>query len=204
MRFLLFDVKPWHDTLEEYLSIAAALRPQLDESGGCDFIDRFRRIAKPGEAQGWILSFQFWRDEASLVRWRSNAIHHDAQQNARDSVFEDYRLRVGEVVYSEARDSTTNRSDDVNDTDTFVAMLETEASTLSLPLLSDPQSFESLYRPGRFLHIGVARSLTTMKSAIESARVSAKLTHIAIGRIERDYGMFERDQAPQIFAPRES
>jgi heme-degrading monooxygenase HmoA len=203
MRFLLFDVKPWHDTLEEYLSIAAALRPQLDESGGCDFIDRFRRIAKPNEAQGWILSFQFWRDEASLVRWRSNSIHHDAQQNARDSVFEDYRLRVGEVIYSEAPDGTTTRANGIDETGTFVAMLETEASTLPLPLLTDPQSFESLYRPGKFLHVGVARALTTAMTAIASARTSAKLSHIALGRIERDYGMFERDQAPQIFPPRE-
>ncbi len=204
MRFLLFDVKPWHDTLDEYLNIAAALRPQLDASGGCDFIDRFRRIAKPDEPQGWILSFQFWQDEASLVRWRSNATHHNAQQNARGSVFEDYRLRVGEVVYSATATDSTQHVGSVAEHGKFVLMIETESSELALPTLEGIECFESIYRPGRFLHVGTTASHATAMATFHEARATAKPSHCAIGLIERDYGMFERKEAPQIFAPRGS
>jgi heme-degrading monooxygenase HmoA len=202
MRFLLFDVKPWHDTLDEYLNIAAALRPELDASGGCDFIDRFRRVEAPGKDEGWILSFQFWRDEASLVRWRSNHVHHNAQQNARDSVFEDYRLRVGEVIYSETPHESKHHIDNVPENGEFVVMIETESSTLALPQLSGIQCFESIYRPGKFLHVGATESRAIATSTVEQARAMATPSHSAIGSVERDYGMFERDQAPQIFAIR--
>jgi heme-degrading monooxygenase HmoA len=202
MRFLLFDVKPWYDTLDEYLSIAAALRPELDRSGGCDFIDRFRRIEASGKDGGWILSFQFWRDEASLVRWRSNHIHHNAQQNARDSVFEDYRLRVGEVVFSQTPLESKHHVDNAPEGGKFVVMIETDSNALALPQLSDIQCFESLYRPGKFLHVGTTESRAVATSTIEQARPIATPSHSAIGLVERDYGMFERDQAPQIFATR--
>jgi heme-degrading monooxygenase HmoA len=202
MRFLLFDVKPWHDTLDEYLNIAAALRPQLDASGGCDFIDRFHRVKSQEGDDDWVLSFQFWRDEASLVRWRSNAIHHDAQQNARDSVFEDYRLRVGEVIYSETASDSSHHVSDVPESGNFVVMIETESSAITMPQLSGIQCFESIYRPGKFLHVGATQSHATAISTIEQARSLAKPSHSAIGSVERDYGMFERGQAPQVFAPR--
>jgi hypothetical protein len=32
------------------------------------------------------------------VRWRNVGKHHDTQQRGRDEVFQDYHLRVGEIV----------------------------------------------------------------------------------------------------------
>ena len=32
------------------------------------------------------------------MRWRTVAQHHDTQQRGRDEVFQDYHLRVGEIV----------------------------------------------------------------------------------------------------------
>ena len=44
------------------------------------------------------LSHSTWRDEKSVVRWRTVGKHHDTQQRGRDEVFQDYHLRVGESV----------------------------------------------------------------------------------------------------------
>ncbi len=50
--------------------------------------------------EGWLLSpnLSSWRDEKALVRWRTRALHHEAQEKGRGEVFLDYRLRVGEVI----------------------------------------------------------------------------------------------------------
>ena len=48
------------------------------------------------------LSHSTWRDEKSVVRWRTVAKHHETQQRGRDDVFQDYHLRVGEIVLDTA------------------------------------------------------------------------------------------------------
>jgi hypothetical protein len=57
---------------------------------------------KRGSRPGWILSHSTWRDEKSVVRWRTVAKHHETQQRGRDEVFQDYHLRVGEIVLDTA------------------------------------------------------------------------------------------------------
>ena len=42
------------------------------------------------------------RDEAALTAWRVHAGHHGAQEAGRAQVFEDYRLRVAQVVREES------------------------------------------------------------------------------------------------------
>ena len=64
---LLFEVKPKPEAFDEYLAIAARLRPSLDKSGGCLFIDRFRCVREPAR----VLSPQIWRDEAAVIKWRA-------------------------------------------------------------------------------------------------------------------------------------
>ena len=48
------------------------------------------------------LSHSTWRDEKSVVRWRTVAKHHETQQRGRDDVFQDYHLRVGKIVLDTA------------------------------------------------------------------------------------------------------
>ena len=47
---------------------------------------------------GKLLSLSFWRDEAALQSWRRLREHRLAQAMGRNRMFEDYRLRVAEVV----------------------------------------------------------------------------------------------------------
>ena len=74
--------------------MAKMLRPELEKIDG--FIDNIRYASLTRE--GWLLSLSSWRDEKSLVRWRTTTAHHKIQQAARDRVFADYRLRIGQVV----------------------------------------------------------------------------------------------------------
>src|SRR6185312_11123675 len=48
--------------------------------------------------KGRLLSLSIWRDEKAVIRWRTLAQHHQAQEKGRFEVFEDYHLRVGEIT----------------------------------------------------------------------------------------------------------
>jgi heme-degrading monooxygenase HmoA len=91
---VIFEVHPRQETLELYLDLAKRLKPILERMDGFIDNERFESTRRPG----WILSHSTWRDEKSVVRWRTLAQHHDTQQRGREEVFEDYHLRVGEVV----------------------------------------------------------------------------------------------------------
>jgi len=91
---VIFEVWPAEGRKQEYLDIAAELRPLLDEIDGFISIERFESLSTPGK----LLSLSFWRDEAALTAWRSRAEHRDAQARGRDGIFRDYRLRIAGVV----------------------------------------------------------------------------------------------------------
>lgn len=196
MLLLLFEVVPREGHVDEYLAIAAKLRPVLDALGGCLFLDRYRSLAQPRR----ILSFQVWRDEASLTRWRVHQEHHKAQAIGRVRVFDDYRLRVATLLSTEASGEPGWQSphvatwaDPATRAPRYVAVAESRSRTL--PAASE--SFESIYRPGECAHVFTwtadqpAPSLATLPGA----------HRLRIGEIERDYGMRERAEAPQYFAP---
>ncbi len=94
MFVVIFEVRPAAGRMDDYLARAAALRPALIGIDG--FIDNIRYRSR--DREGVILSLSTWRDETSLVRWRSHAAHHAAQVAGHREVFADYRLRVGEVA----------------------------------------------------------------------------------------------------------
>ena len=91
---VIFEVEPDAGRQQEYLDIAAALKPELEKMDGFISIERFSSLANPGK----ILSLSFWRDEAALIEWRKHEEHHRAQWKGRAGVFADYRLRVAAVV----------------------------------------------------------------------------------------------------------
>ena len=74
--------------------IFEALRPELERVDG--FVDNIRY--KSLTREGWILSLSNWRDEKSLVRWRTRRRHHEVQQKGRDEILADYHRRVGQIT----------------------------------------------------------------------------------------------------------
>ena len=103
MHAVIFEVVPASGRRQDYLDIAAKLRPELERIDGFISVERFESLTQPGK----ILSLSFWRDDAAIARWRRHEQHHEAQLAGRGGVFEDYRLRVAAVMRDygmEARD----------------------------------------------------------------------------------------------------
>jgi len=196
---LLFEVTPRDGHVDEYLAIAAALRPELDALGGCLFIDRYRSLARPRT----LLSYQVWRDEASLTRWRVHHEHHKAQTLGRARVFEDYRLRVAVVVRIEAHGEPpwqAQHGAQWHDPAVRATRCLAVAESASASMPGATESFESIYRPGEFAHV-----LAGMPSETAPSLGTLPGAHrVRVAEIERDYGMHDRAEAPQFYAPASS
>ena len=91
---VIFEVSPKDGHKQEYLDLAAYLRPLLDKIDGFLSIERFESLSEPGK----ILSLSFWRDEKAVEEWRTLEAHRGVQAKGRGEVFKDYRLRVASVL----------------------------------------------------------------------------------------------------------
>lgn len=94
MLAVIFEVTPRKGQSQAYLQTAAALRHRLERIEGFISIERFQSLAEPNR----LLSLSFWRDEAAIAEWRNLEAHRQAQHAGRERIFEDYRLRIAEVV----------------------------------------------------------------------------------------------------------
>jgi heme-degrading monooxygenase HmoA len=91
---VIFEVWPTSGRKEDYLDIAAALRPLLEKIDGFISVERFQSITEPGK----MLSLSFFRDEEAVTAWRNTEEHRAAQQTGRSGVFSNYRLRIAAVA----------------------------------------------------------------------------------------------------------
>lgn len=91
---VIFEVIPAKGHKQDYLDIAADLRPLLDKVDGFVSVERFQSLTNPDK----VLSLSFFRDEAAVQRWRQLQAHRSAQSRGRSGVFSDYRLRVASVI----------------------------------------------------------------------------------------------------------
>ena len=91
---VIFEVTPSADGRDRYLSLAAELKPLLEQIDGFLSIERFQSLSDPGK----LLSLSFWRDEDTVRAWRQLEDHRAAQAEGRAGVFADYRLRVAAVL----------------------------------------------------------------------------------------------------------
>lgn len=91
---VIFEVWPASGRRDEYLEMAAALRPLLERIDGFVSVERFESLTEPGK----MLSISFFEDEAALEEWRNLEAHRQAQARGRAGVFANYRLRVASVI----------------------------------------------------------------------------------------------------------
>ncbi len=91
---MIFEVWPKPEHRQEYLDIAAKLRPLLEQIDGFISNERFESLYEPGK----ILSLAFFRDEDAVRAWRNIEAHRSAQAQGRARIFSDYRLRIAGVV----------------------------------------------------------------------------------------------------------
>jgi len=91
---VIFEVWPKATRKQDYLNIAAELKPLLEKVDGFISIERFESLYEPGK----ILSLSFFRDEAAVKAWRNTIEHRKAQAKGRQEIFANYRLRVAGVI----------------------------------------------------------------------------------------------------------
>ena len=90
---VIFEVYPDPVHKDQYLELAAQLKPELEKIDGFISIERFSSL----NTEGKILSLSFWRDEQAIEQWRNLPKHRVAQETGRNKFFNDYRLRVANV-----------------------------------------------------------------------------------------------------------
>jgi heme-degrading monooxygenase HmoA len=214
---VIFEVQPKKERWDEYLELAKKLKPKLEAIEG--FIDNERFESK--KTEGRVLSLSTWRDEKAVVRWRTHGEHHGVQEKGRFEVFEDYHLRVGEVIADNAppKDFTV-KEERFDETELGQAKTCTiteisppgskSAPKADLVLarlgldphadgLLDHELFESIYNPGKLLILGSWRDKSAaMAWKPTSFEGAGDIRHREV-RIIRDYGMFERREAPQFY-----
>jgi len=91
---VIFEVVPAKGRKQDYLDIAAQMRPLAEQVEGFISVERFQSLTDPDK----VLSLSFFEDEEAVKRWRNLQAHRTAQEKGRSGVFSDYRLRVAEVV----------------------------------------------------------------------------------------------------------
>jgi heme-degrading monooxygenase HmoA len=204
MMSLFFEVEIKPGRADQYLSLAASLKPELEAMGGCLFLDRFRSLSR----DNLLLSYQIWQDEGAMTAWRVHAHHHDVQTLGRDEVFSDYRLRIAQVIHQAKPaqpvwqpERRTPYNDPARRPPTFVLVTESKSSQLPVRPEWQSEAFESVYRDGQFAHL---IELPDQQSGVAfGARLFADPTteYVRIVEVVRDYGMYDRTEAPQYYPP---
>src|SRR6201747_1468936 len=91
---VIFEVWPKPEHRQEYLDIAAELRPILQTIDGFISVERFESLTERGK----ILSLSIFRDEAAVAAWRNVMQHRKAQAKGRAKIVDNYRLRIASVI----------------------------------------------------------------------------------------------------------
>lgn len=91
---IIFEVYPNDGKLDEYLDIAAKIRPIAEATEGFISVERFQSLTNPEK----YLSISYFEDEAAVDRWRNIAEHRKAQIRGRRDIFDDYRIRVVSIL----------------------------------------------------------------------------------------------------------
>ena len=214
---VIFEVHPKPAHWSTYLSVAKTLRPISESVIG--YIDnvRYRSLTR----EGWILSLSSWANEKALIRWRTMSKHHEAQEMGRSKLLEDYHLRVGQNMMDtksgiggmegEERSDETEVGeakmvvfvDAVKEPEWVKAQKPEEIANL-LGLSGDESDlfawdvFDNVMEPG---HIILLSSWKAAKAAqyfehVAKTKEGSRLRRV---RVLRDYGMFDRREAPQYY-----
>ncbi|MEH2540118.1 MULTISPECIES: antibiotic biosynthesis monooxygenase family protein [unclassified Bradyrhizobium] len=215
---VIFEVRPNDGRKEDYLELAKHLKPILESIEGFIDNERFESKRRPG----WVLSHSTWRDEKSVVRWRTEGEHHAVQKKGRFEIFADYHLRVGDVTADtdppkqapvrERRFDETEVGDAKVMTFTEITPIKGAAFANQIDLLpahlgldvkgnavAEYDVWASIYSPGKMaLLVGwkdIKAADTWQPKPFDGVE---KLRHRKV-RVVRDYGRFDRREAPQFY-----
>ena len=214
---VLFEVHPRSEQWDAYLGYAKMLKPELERIDG--FVDniRYRSLTR----HGWLLSLSSWRDEKALVRWRTQSMHHGVQEKGRSEVFHDYHLQVGQLTEdTRLPDGYALKEQRLDETEAGAATTVTlinaqrpadwgsqagpEAVARWLGLAPAAAGlvawdvFDAVLTPGDIILLlswrdRAAADTVERKSPLPDGARRRRV------RVVRDYGMFDRHEAPQYY-----
>jgi len=215
---VIFEVLPNEGKKDEYLALAKHLKPILETIDGFVDNERFESKRRPG----WVLSHSTWRDEKSVVRWRTEGEHHAVQEKGRFEIFQNYHLRVGDVFADTdppRQAPVQERRFDATETGGAKVMTFTEITPVKgsafanqadlLPAqlgldvnsgaLAEYDLWASIYNPGKLALLVGWKDLKAA-DAWQPQRIDGieELRHRKV-RVVRDYGRFDRREAPQFY-----
>jgi heme-degrading monooxygenase HmoA len=102
MYAVIFEVEIADGKQSEYLEIASKLKEQLVSMPGFISVERFESLVNDGK----LVSLSFWETEESLIFWKKNFDHMNAQKKGRESIFKDYRIRIANVERDYTKESS--------------------------------------------------------------------------------------------------
>jgi heme-degrading monooxygenase HmoA len=188
---VFFDVLPKNGFADAYFGMAGGLKPIVEKIPGFISVERFENL----EQADWYLSYSQWADEHALSAWRCQGDHHQAQVCGRNLVLEDYRLRVGANLAEKTPDPLKP----------CIAALVGEFVRVGEAINSMHNVFDEPARIFRGV-INKARGIALFDfNFVDIAKVQAfmkdrNIVDCELYEVERDYGMFNRAQAPSVFA----
>jgi heme-degrading monooxygenase HmoA len=214
---VLFEVCPRAEQWDAYLGLARMLRPELERIEG--FVDniRYRSLTR----EGWLLSLSGWRDEKALIRWRTRTRHHQVQEKGRAEILLDYHLRVGQLTRdtrlpsghalreqrldeTEIGEGTTITLIDAKQPPERVKQATPIEVANRLQLRPDASGlvgwdvFDAVLTPGDVILLLTWRDQAAAE-AFEGRLALPEGARLRRIRIVRDYGMFDRREAPQYY-----
>jgi heme-degrading monooxygenase HmoA len=218
---VIFEVHPKPDRWDAYLDNAKMLRPELDQVDG--FVDniRYRSLTR----EGWLLSLSGWRDEKAVVRWRTAMRHQMAQEKGRSEILRDYHLRVGQITTdSRIPDGCTIEEQRLDETEvgegTTITLIDAKRPARwadnpnaadcagYLGLDSHAQGmvawdvFDAVLTPGDLILLICWRTNADAETFERKVNLPEQARFRRV-RVVRDYGMFDRREAPQYYPPAE-
>ena len=215
---VIFEVLPNEGKKDAYLDLAKHLKPILESIEGFVDNERFESQLRPG----WVLSHSTWRDEKSVVRWRTEGEHHLVQKKGRFEIFADYHLRVGDVTADTDPPASApikplrfdqteiGKAKVVTLTEitprrgaAFASQADLLPAHLGLDVtpgaIAGHDVWASIYNPGKIaLLVGWTDAEIASRWMPDKIEDIDKLRHRCV-RIVRDYGRFDRREAPQFY-----
>jgi heme-degrading monooxygenase HmoA len=213
---VIFVVEPKRQRWNDYLELAKQLKPKLEACEG--FIDNERFESK--RRKGHLLSLSTWRDEKAVVRWRTAMRHHMVQEKGRSEILLDYHLRVGQITHDtripEGHSLQEQRLDETEvGKGTTVTLVDAKrpAEWVDTPSAADSARylgldtsaaglidwdvFDAVLTPGDLILLLSWRASTDAEIFDKVGLVpGARRRRV---RVVRDYGMFDRREAPQYY-----
>jgi heme-degrading monooxygenase HmoA len=214
---VIFEVRPRPEQWDAYLGHAKMLKPELEGIDG--FVDntRYRSLTR----EGLILSLSSWHDEKSLVRWRTKTCHHEVQAKGRDQILLDYHLRVGQITQDsrvpagcELHEQRLDETEvGIGTTITLIdakrppEWTETEDPANCAGWLGfDPHSdgsvawdvFDAVLTPGDIILLISWQDAAAADAFDRTVNLPSGARERRV-RVIRDYGMFDRREAPQYY-----